>query len=93
MARRLNVPAFGIAVGAVVALGILLVTWLNWLTAIGEYRGWFAPLVNAIAWTVPGYGGGFFGGIWGAIVGFIDGAICGALIALVYNRLATPVEE
>ena len=93
MAQRLNIPAFGIAIGAVSGLAALLVTWLNWLTAIGDYAGWFSACVKALAWSVPGYGVGFLGGIWGGIVMFIYGLVWGALIALIYNRLATPVEE
>ena len=97
MARRLNVPALAIAMGAIWGASVLLITWLNCITAgIGlglEGDGWFAPLVRAMGACYSWYGPSFLGGIWGGICGFIDGGVCGWLLALIYNRLATPIDE
>ncbi len=91
MIRRLNVPAVGIALGAVWGVTVLLATWLNGMTG-GMETGWFSPLTRTLDWTYPGYGVGFFGGIWGGICALVHGVIVGALVAAVYNRVATPVD-
>ena len=85
MARRLNVPArYASAVWAA-----LLTAWASWPTG-GRL---FGPLIELLHSVYPGYAAGFFGGILGLIWGFIDGLIMGAAIALVYNRVAMPIEE
>ena len=89
MARRLNVPAFGIAIGAVWGVCALLTAWASWPTG-GKL---FGPLIELLHSVYPGYGAGFFGGILGLIWGFIDGLIMGAAVALVYNRVAMPIDE
>ena len=95
MARRFNVPAMAIAVGTVCGAAVLLLTWLNWITGgiVTEPYGWFRHLVRGLSSLYPWYGPSFFGGIWGGICGFIDGAVFGSLVTLIYNRLATPVDE
>lgn len=94
MARRLNVPALGIAIGVIWGVCLLLMTWLNALTGgIEAPYGWFYPIVKGVVWTYPWYGPSLLGGIWGGVIGFVDGLIGGVLVALIYNRLATPIEE
>lgn len=93
MARRLNVPALGIAIGVLWGVCVLLMTWLNAATGgLDQPFGWFHSIVRGLQSIYPWYGPGFLGGIWGGICAFIDGLICGAVIALIYNRLATPVD-
>lgn len=95
MYARLNPPALGVALGTLWAVIIPLVTWLNGLTGGpgGAHAGWFAPMVRALDYALPGYYVGFFGGIWGAILGFVLGLVVGTFVATVYNRMANPVEE
>jgi len=93
MARRLNVPALGIALGSIYGVVLLLMTWLNAMTGGIEGHGWFWPAIKAVVYMYPWYAPTFFGGIWGGICAFIDGLILGVLIALIYNRLATPLAE
>lgn len=90
--KLLNVPAFGMAVGTMWSLGLLVMTWLNALTG-GIGKGWFSPCVRAFDYAFPGYYVGFWGGIWGAIVAFIFGLAVGSLFATIYNRFALPVAE
>ncbi len=89
MARRLNVPAFGIAVGAVWGVCALLMAWASWPTG-GKL---FGPAIELLHSMYPGYHAGFFGGILGLIWGFIDGLILAFAVAWLYNRLGTPLEE
>lgn len=93
MARRLNVPALAIAFGVVWGGCVLLMTWLNWISGgLTDPVGWFAPFVRALTHCYPWYGPSLLGGVWGAICGLVDGLIIGGLIAVIYNRLATPME-
>jgi hypothetical protein len=92
MDKLLNVPAFGMAIGSMWSLGVLVLTWLNLLTG-GAGKGWFSPFVRAFDYALPGYTPGFFGAIWGAIMAFLFGLGAGALLASIYNRFALPAAE
>lgn len=94
MARRLNVPAFGLAIGIVGAVIAVLVTWMNWITGgLDPPAGLYAPFVRAMDAAFPFYRPTFLGGIWGGVCALVVGTILGGAIALVYNRLATPMDE
>jgi len=79
--ERLRIIPLAVAVGAVWALGVLL---LGWAAAFG----WGTALVDMLASLYLGYGASFVGGIIGALWAIVDGAIAGALIAAIYNLAA-----
>jgi hypothetical protein len=79
---RLQPFAFGIAIGVVWAVGVLL----GGLVAM---TGYGAVFVNALGTVYIGYSASIVGAIIGGIWALVDGFVAGALIAWVYNRFAS----
>jgi hypothetical protein len=79
---RLQPFAFGIAIGVVWAVGVLL----GGLVAM---IGYGAVFVNALGTVYIGYSASIVGAIIGGIWALVDGFVAGALIAWVYNRFAS----
>ena len=79
---RLQPFAFGIAIGVVWAVGVLL----GGLVAM---IGYGAVFVNALGTVYIGYSASIGGAIIGGIWALVDGFVAGALIAWVYNRFAS----
>jgi hypothetical protein len=75
--------AFGISLGLVWGLFILLATW--WLAFIDSNSYHF--YMSKLSTFYLGYEVGLVGGIIGFIWGFVDGFIAGFLIAWIYNTI------
>lgn len=81
--RRLNARAWGISVGLVCGLGILIAT--NFLILKGgENVGAHLILLRAY---FPGYSVTFVGSLIGFVYAFVIGYGLGRIIGTVYNRL------
>ena len=81
--RRLNARAWGISVGLVCGLGILIAT--NFLILKGGPNvGQHLILLRAY---FPGYSVSFLGSLIGFVYAFVIGYGLGRLIGMVYNRL------
>ena len=78
---KFNVWAFGVALGIVWGLSMLIAGWTS-------IFGWGAMFVNTMSSVYLGYIPSFGGGIVGAIWGFVDGFIGGVLLSFIYNRIA-----
>lgn len=76
----LNEKNLGLAIGAVVAVYMLVIAWVAALT------GWGVDMIKIAATCYLGYSASFFGGIIGAVWGMVDGFIFGWLIAWAYNK-------
>lgn len=84
--RRLNARAWGISVGLVAGLGILVATWVLVLKG-GPNVGQHLILLRAY---FPGYSVSFIGGLIGFVYSFVIGYGLGRVIGTVYNRLVEP---
>lgn len=77
---KLHAKKFGLALGIIWGLSVLVLTLISAWTDFG-----YLTLTNLSIY--PGYsitvGGAFIGGIWA----FIDGFVGGTLIIWVYNKL------
>ena len=76
----LNAKSFGLAIGIITAVYMLLMAWVAAVT------GWGVDMIRLAATCYLGYSASFIGGIIGAIWGFVDGFIFGWLIAWAYNK-------
>ncbi len=77
---KLCVWGFGIALGIVWAISMLIAGWISvW--------GWGTMFVSTMSSVYIGYVPSFGGGIVGAIWGFVDGFIGGVLFAFFYNMI------
>ena len=76
---RLRIRAFGMAVGIVSGLAVLIATLLSI---------WFGQglTIGTLSVAYPGYAVTYLGALIGFVWGFVDGFIAGALIAWLYNR-------
>ena len=79
---KLDVKAFGLAVGIVWAAGVLV------MGLIAMVCPWGARFVDWLAPFYVGYDATIVGILIGAIWGFIDGGIGAVLIAWLYNKFA-----
>ena len=81
--RRLNARAWGISVGLVCGLGILIAT--NFLILKGGPDvGQHLILLRAY---FPGYSVSFLGSLIGFVYAFVIGYALGRVIGMVYNKL------
>lgn len=81
--RRLNARAWGISVGLVCGLGLLIAT--NFLIVKGGPNvGQHLVLLRAY---FPGYSVSFVGSLIGFVYAFVLGYGLGRLIGMVYNKL------
>lgn len=78
---KLCVLSFGVALGIVWAISMLIAGWTS-------VYGWGSLFVNTLSSVYLGYGPSFGGGIVGAIWGFVDGFIGGVLLAFFYNLIS-----
>lgn len=87
----LNSVKLGIAIGAVCALGVFLITLCGVVSGLrmltGGFDVWRILLDNM--YGNLGYHPSRFwlGSVWGAVLGFVDGFIVGWLIGKIYNKL------
>jgi fluoride ion exporter CrcB/FEX len=79
---KLNVWAFGVALGSVWGIAMLVAGWTS-------IFGWGTLFVNTMSSVylgyIPSFGGGIVGGIWG----FVDGFIGGTVFAFFYNLIVS----
>ena len=80
---KLDVRAFGLALGCFWSASMLLLGFMSSITSWGE------KIVRLFSTVYIGYRGTPVGSLIGAFWGFLDGAISGILIAWIYNKLAT----
>lgn len=79
---ELRLRAFGLSLGMVLGLAMLLMTWF--FVSQGLSDEYFSKLqVLFIGYSIS-WGGGLIGFIWGFILGFIGGV----LIAWLYNKFS-----
>ncbi|MHB1948203.1 MAG: bacteriophage holin [Gammaproteobacteria bacterium] len=71
--------SFGLAVGVIKGLWLLLLAWAGWLFGYGM------PAIEHIAKYYHGYAGSFQGGLIGGFFGFISGFIFGFIFAGLYD--------
>jgi len=76
---RLSKGAFGLSLGLVVGLYVLLATW--WLIIIDSNGFYMSKLSRFFYGYYVGWGGGLIGFFWGFFAGFV----AGFLIAWIYN--------
>ncbi len=76
---ELRKRAFGIAIGLIWGLIILLGTW--YILIVGAQ----GDMITKLSTFYRGYSTSFVGGIIGFIYGFISGFVAGFLIAWIYN--------
>ncbi|MBL7198475.1 MAG: bacteriophage holin [Candidatus Omnitrophica bacterium] len=79
---KLNVKAFGLAVGIVWGVGMFV------LGIIAMAFGWGDRFVEILSSLYIGYKATFLGSIVGAVWGFIDAGIGGIIVAWLYNKFA-----
>ena len=79
---KLNVKAFGLAVGIVWSVGMFV------LGIIAMAFGWGGKFVEILSSLYIGYKATFLGSIIGAVWGFIDAGIGGIIVAWLYNKFA-----
>ncbi|NQU18563.1 bacteriophage holin [bacterium] len=79
---KLNVKAFGLAVGIVWGVGMFV------LGIIAMAFGWGDRFIEILSSLYIGYKATFLGSIVGAIWGFIDAGIGGIIVAWLYNKFA-----
>lgn len=77
---KLSPCAFGLALGVVKGLWMVLAAWSAWLFGYG------AAMVDHIASFYHGYGASFSGGLIGGLYGLICGFIFGIVFGFFYNR-------
>jgi hypothetical protein len=78
--RKLNIKAFGLAVGLVWSLGMFLLGIMSALFNLGTK--WMEMISSAYI----GYNATFLGSIIGAVWGFVDAGIAGLIVAWLYNK-------
>ena len=83
--KSLSVLRFGLAVGTVWGLGVLLLGLLAMLS------GWAVEIVRLISSGYLGYGATLLGSFIGALWAFVDGFIGGVLLAYFYNLFGIDV--
>lgn len=79
---KLDVKAFGIAVGVVWGVSVFI------LGIAAMLSGWGGEFVQFLAKMYYGYQPTILGSLIGAIYGFIDAGIGGIILAWLYNKLA-----
>ena len=79
---KLNVKAFGLALGIVWAVGAFIMG-ISAMTL-----GYCAKFVEALGTIYIGYTATFTGSVIGSIWAFFDAGIGGVIIAWLYNKLA-----
>jgi hypothetical protein len=79
LVMRINVKAFGIAVGIWWGLGLFALTW--WMILVHGSTG--DRLL--IGWVYPGYNVSPMGSLIGLAWGLADGLVGGAVLAWLYN--------
>ena len=79
---KLNVKAFGLAVGIVWGVGMFV------LGIIAMAFGYGDRFVEILSSLYIGYKATFLGSIVGAVWGFIDAGIGGIIVAWLYNKFA-----
>jgi hypothetical protein len=79
---KLNVKAFGLALGIVWAVVVFL------LGVLAMLFSWGAAWVELLSSIYIGYKMTLLGSVIGAIWGFIDAFIGGIIVAWLYNKLA-----
>lgn len=79
---KLDVKAFGLAVGIFWGASLFIMGIVNMLSGYG------AAYVEFMATIYIGYKATVLGSITGAMVGFIDAGIGAAIVAWLYNKLA-----
>jgi hypothetical protein len=78
---KLNVKNFGLSIGIVSGIGMLI---------IGLLSTWFDygnSIVTLIGEVYIGFSASIIGSIFGGIYGFVDGFVGGVVIAWIYNKL------
>ncbi len=80
---NLKVLNFGLALGILTGVCILLLTWATMMVKVDAY----IIVTNVYAKLMPGYSVTFVGSIIGLVYGFIKGAIFGIVLAWLYNLL------
>jgi hypothetical protein len=88
-ARRLNILAHGVSLGAVLA--IIVFTATNWLILKGGEE--VGPHLSLLGQYFIGYRVTMFGSIIGAAYGMLVGGLMGSLFAWVYNYVADQREK
>ncbi len=78
-AARLGVLGFGLALGVMWGVGMLLVGLFGWQVNYG------VDFVNAMGSVYIGFGPTLKGSLLGALWGFVDGFIGGVVLAWLYN--------
>lgn len=81
---RIDGRAWGIAIGSVFALTLLIATWVLVLRG-GPVVG---PHLALLGVFLPGYRVTAFGGIVGFVYAFVIGYAVGRLVGVIYNRIA-----
>lgn len=76
---RLGVLAFGVSLGIITGLSMMLFGWSAWLWSFGT------TLVGQWATVYPGFAASLKGGFVGLAWGFLEGFILGIVWAWVYN--------
>ena len=79
---KLNVKAFGLALGIVWAIGAFM------MGILAMTSGYCAKFVEALGTVYIGYKATFPGSIAGCIWAFFDAGIGGVVIAWLYNKFA-----
>lgn len=73
--------SFGVALGIVTGLVMILFGWLGW------FFGYGASLIDLSATVHYGYAPTFIGGLIGGLWGFVEGFIFGFVFGWIYNYL------
>lgn len=76
---KLSIFGFGLAIGIIWGIGMLLIGLLGWSADYG------LAFINAIGSIYIGFEATLLGSIIGGIWGLIDGFVCGVLVAWLYN--------
>ena len=77
---RLDVRAFGLALGCIWSAGV----WVLGIVSMASGRG--ARAVKLFSTVYIGYRATLPGSLIGAAWGFMDGAVSGIIIAWIYNK-------
>lgn len=77
--RSLSPLAFGVSLGIVNGIFMMLFAWAGWLYAYGT------NVIDLWATVYPGLGASLKGGLVGLAWGFLEGFVLGLLWAWIYN--------
>lgn len=77
----LNAPKFGLA------LGIMCALWMLIIGITATYAGYGTEIVKVLGSIYIGYDLTLIGAIVGGVWGFLDGLIGGFIFAWIYNKL------